>query len=662
MNNVSTRNDRRRASSERRRHHDDTARHEDFDARPSLMLTRTRSQEFSMTESIAIQETLPPERPKHTQDGAEDSEHVWPHSVRYLVLLCAFITSLSFGVTQVPLLYVFRLMTCDAYYTDHSAPPPSSSVSPSASHSHIISILAYTFDNPGKETPDRCSVPAIESSTALSVALLGASTTIFGLLNLFVTGSLIKRIGVKPTLVIQVFFPALRLLVQTIGVEVWGSTGIIIIQCSQIVSILGGPSGYLLALNTFITEVVEYEGRTAALGRLTGAMMFGSATGFLVGGVVAETFGVKAPFRLTFLLFMSACAYVVVFLPHLHPDARESSQPQSKKGKESANTGLKRFFGPLGVFAPRKFVGLDGVVRTEYGAFLLAWGVFLGILATGYLPTLLQLYATDVFAFGTQQNGWLIFMYSMLRGVFLTFAFPKAISLGRAFTIAREARIRKRNNTAGHAELNGHAATERDPLLSRPRNDDDDSDTTKQVDTDRTDHDQDEDVKGNGHIKDTTQSKRQETFTFDLTYTRGSLIADGLLTLLCSFVREGWQMYLVAAVLPFAAGTGSASKGTILQMVGSGASSAERTDALAGVSLVENMARLSTTFVFGLIFAGFTSIGRTELVFTVNAAVAIVGFVVLLFARFPLEGSVPIDSIEQDEDDEEEEEDDDEDQ
>lgn len=54
-------------------------------------------------------------------------------------------------------------------------------------------------------------------------------------------------------------------------------------------------------------------------------------------------------------------------------------------------------------------------------------------------------------------------------------------------------------------------------------------------------------------------------------------------------------MYLVAAVLPFAAGTGSASKGTILQMVGSGASSSERTDALAGVSLVENMARLSTS-------------------------------------------------------------------
>ncbi len=102
-------------------------------------------------------------------------------------------------------------------------------------------------------------------------------------------------------------------------------------------------------------------------------------------------------------------------------------------------------------------------------------------------------------------------------------------------------------------------------------------------------------------------------------------------------------MYLVAAILPFAAGTGSAAKGTVLQMVGSSASSSERTDALAGVSLVENIARLSTTSIFGLVFAAFASIGRTELVFACNAAVALIGFVVLLFARFPPEGSRRLD-------------------
>lgn len=97
---------------------------------------------------------------------------------------------------------------------------------------------------------------------------------------------------------------------------------------------------------------------------------------------------------------------------------------------------------------------------------------------------------------------------------------------------------------------------------------------------------------------DGMQVKTEQTFAFDLVYTRFSLIADGLLTLLCTFVREGWQMYLIAVILPLSAGTSSAAKGTILQMVGASASSDERTDALAGISLVENMARLSTSKSF----------------------------------------------------------------
>ena len=569
----------------------------------SLSLIRTRSQEPSAVESIAVHE---PAELKPDSDHDSSVSKQWPQSTRYLVLLCAFLTSLSFGVTQVPLLYVFRLMTCDAYYEDHP-----SQIHPGQSHA-IISIFSYAFAQAAHhggvkpEISDRCSIHPIEASTALSISLLGASTTVFGILNLFLTGSLIKRIGVKPTLIIQVFFPALRLLVQNIGVEVWGKVGIIIVQCSQIVSILGGPSGYMLCLNTYVSEVVEYEGRTAALGRLTGSMMFGSAFGFLLGGVIADVLGIKAPFRLTLILFLASCTYVAFCLPHISPAVAKTKASDSGSQKRGSST--KRFLGPLSVFAPRKFIGRDGVVRTEHGAFLLAWGVFLGILATGYLPTLLQLYSTDVFGFGTKRNGWLIFVYSMLRGVFLSFAFPHLIAVGRRWTMTRE------QNAKALEALKSDS--ERQPLLTSTNAMDDSTQT--------------------GGIK------KEQTFRFDLTYTRFSLVADGFLTLLCSFVREGWQMYLVAVVLPFAAGTGSAAKGTILQMAGSSASSAERTDALAGISLVENMARLATSkcipytallfhilyqnlltallaFVFGVIFAAFASIGRTELVFTCNA-------------------------------------------
>ena len=94
-------------------------------------------------------------------------------------------------------------------------------------------------------------------------------------------------------------------------------------------------------------------------------------------------------------------------------------------------------------------------------------------------------------------------------------------------------------------------------------------------------------------------------------------------------------MYLIGAILPLGAGTSSAAKGTILQMV----PASERTDALSAISLVEMMARLLTTFVFGLIFAAFASLEMTYLVFVCNAGVALLGFAILLLSRFPPEGS-----------------------
>lgn len=50
--------------------------------------------------------------------------------------------------------------------------------------------------------------------------------------------------------------------------------GILIIQLSQIITVIGGPAGYLLALNSFATEVVLPNERTATIGRLTGCAMY----------------------------------------------------------------------------------------------------------------------------------------------------------------------------------------------------------------------------------------------------------------------------------------------------------------------------------------------------------------------------------------------------
>lgn len=549
------------------------------------LIHKTSSDSIPQETSPLLSSSDPAQQPK------------WPKSVLHRAYITALAVSLSFGVTQVPLLYVFKLMTCDSYYETHPFPVP--------------------------EPADRCAIREIEARTARSVALLAASTTIFGLMNLLITGWTIKRFGVKTALLISVFWPAARLAVQNVGVMTGGDLGILIVQCSQVMTIIGGPNGYVLALNSFVTDVVQHEERTGAIGRLQGCMLVGSAVGFLAGGIVGDVWGILAPFRITLLLFLVCSVYVVVALPAIPPERDVAAR--------ETHTGLKRFVGPLHIFAPRKYVLQNGRSTTHYGALTLGTGVFLAILATGYLPTVLQMYSTDEFQFRTRENGLLIFMYSSLRGLYLTFIFPQIISTGRKW-------MRKQNPTYSAVR---QEEEEEEAGTSTPGS------NASQRDSLSLQQDADLPISANeiGPVDplDTNDADppnpdpqdEEETFAFDLLYARTSLIVDAVLTSLAMLVARGWQMYLVAAVLPLAAGTGSAAKGSLLQMI----PSAERVDALAGITLVENIARLSTTAVFGMVFAALAEVGKSWAVYGCNAAVAVCGFVVLCLTRFPPERS-----------------------
>jgi MFS family permease len=305
-------------------------------------------------------------------------------------------------LTRTSLVYVFRLMTCNAYYDTHPEPPSGT---------------------------DRCSNHQIEADTAQAVALLGASTAFFGIANLFITGWTIKKLGIKSALLIQVFWPAVRLTIQNIGVMTGGANGIIIVQCSQIITIVGGPSGYLLSLNSYVTEISGYKERTGALGMLQGSAMFGTAIGFLAGGLLSDGFGIITPFRVALALFLTSCLYVFLFLPWIPPNKAEVIQ---------TSKGVRRLFGPFKIFGFQKWVLRDGRIQTQYGAPLLGLGVFLGVLATGYIPVLLQMYSTNTFGFGTTENGYLIFLYALLRGLFLMLAFPRIIAMGRSWFKRRD--------------------------------------------------------------------------------------------------------------------------------------------------------------------------------------------------------------------------------
>lgn len=330
--------------------------------------------------------------------------------------------------------------------------------------------------------------------------------------------------------------------------------------------------------------------------------MFGSSIGFLAGGILADTFSIITPFQVTLVLFCLATLYVMLVLPYCPPD-----EAQEASAKDESL--LLKAFGPLKTILPQRWILQDGRIQRQYGALILAAGVFLAVLATGYIPVLLQMYAMSSFAFTSLENSYLTSMHLLLRGLFLVFIFPNIIKYGRRFM---ENKAKARQATSPPTASDNLEATNQGRLTGAMQAGDLDAEEV---------------------VPDTPP--KEQTYDFDLIFVRLSLLIDGLLTLGATFVSSGWQMFLVAALLPLGAGTASAAKGVILQM----STAKDRTDALSAISLVEMLARLMTTFVFGLIFAAFASVEKTYLVFVVNASVAIVGAALLVFSRFPPEGS-----------------------
>ncbi|KAI0465870.1 hypothetical protein F4859DRAFT_507772 [Xylaria cf. heliscus] len=490
-----------------------------------------------------------------------------------LVLLTGFIISLSFSYTQTPLLYTFRVMACDEFYKH--APP-------------------YEGDG------DRCARNEVDASAASQIAIMGGATVLCGISNLFVAGWEMRKYGPKKALAIQTFFPAIRVVIQATALFIGARAGIIIMQLSQLTGVWGGPAGYILILNTIVAEITEPSGRTAMFGRLQGVLMLGVALGLIVGGVVAEKFGIKTPFELAGVSFLTSTAIVLSFVPYIDPKDL-SSDDQNPKSK-----GFFGFLSPLKVLGSQDMKLANGRTIKHYGICFLALGIFAGVLATGYAPTLIQMYSMTVFSFTSTNNSLLMSVNCLVRGLFLMFVFPRIISHGRL---------------AFKTEDVSEPETPADPFLP-----------TEPLDIDPLPAaigDQEEPAKPPKPVGVTQGAG------FDLFFLRWSLLVDGIITASSAFATEGWHMYLVGSLLPLASGSAPAAKGVLTEMVPAN----RKADALQAMTLVEYSATLTTMGLFGFIFSSFADIGKSHLTFYCNAAVAIVGVTILLFSRFPPPGS-----------------------
>ncbi|BEJ12962.1 hypothetical protein CspHIS471_0301360 [Cutaneotrichosporon sp. HIS471] len=538
----------------------------------------------------------------------------------YRVYFTSFVVGITFSFTQTALIYSFRTMTCDEYYK--------------------------TVEWSG--LGDRCAIHAIEAATARSVALMSAITTGCTVINLFTSAWFITRFGVKAAMFQQTFWAALRNLTQIYAQTVGGRTGMAIITTTQIFNILGSAGGFQLCANAFVAMISADEARTANFGILGGVFMFGSGIGYTAGGVSERLWGYLAPFQGAFGLLVFSTVFGMFFLPHFMPEHKEEQR--------------KSFLAPLKVFIPRKKV--DG--GRDWNLAMLGLGTFFSVLATGYVPMMLQLVATNVFGFTPDTSGYMLSLNLLVRGFFLTQCFPPIINTGRRWLTPPPTPPRPKVPLEPQASpslspktMSGNSASpdrqQRRPTVSpslpsppipnipRRRSSSSRRNSTTAPPYIRAlssapEHPFDAD---GAEIPDATGEPIIDIAPapvdvnhgalFDLLFLRYSILLDGILTSVVTFASAPWHMYTAAGVLPFASGTGPASKGVTLEFV----DPEERADALSAIALVEKLAQVTTIGLFGYLFSLLSDAGVPTVVFAANGAVGLVGFVLLLPVRLP---------------------------
>ncbi|KAJ7859186.1 hypothetical protein B0H14DRAFT_2747401 [Mycena olivaceomarginata] len=469
------------------------------------------------------------------------------------ILLATFLLSTTFAFTATPLIYAYRIFNCQEYYDDPTHPP---------------------YEGSG----DACAVPTIESHTARDIAIMITLTTFSGTLNLIVTTWEIKNWGLRRAIINQTFWPALRNLTQ--------------IYATLLITILGGGAGYLLTVNSYMAEVAEPEERTAAFGVLAGVAMLGVANGYICGGLSNDYIGLSAPFEITFCL--------------LDPNSTTEDLSEEEPKKDASTFGFLRC---LRIFLPAKYADGKG---TFWGLPLLGFGAFWSVMATAYVPLMLQLTATNQYGFKPGDNGFLMSGNALSRAAFLTLAFPKIIAYGRKWLI---------KPTAAGSPVLSPAEDDVAGLPTDPRSLEPHEVTSGESATESPVNLQDA----------MPPTNKSHGSAFDLEFLRYSMIVDACLVALLVFSSNSAHIWAAAIILPLASGTAPACKGVLLDMV----PASQKTDALSAIALVETSAMITTVSLYGALFAFLSSIGHPNLVFLFNALTALLSAFVLFAVRFP---------------------------
>lgn len=230
---------------------------------------------------------------------------------------------------------------------------------------------------------------------------------------------------------------------------------------------------------------------------------------------------------------------------------------------------------------------------------------------------MLQLTATNRFAFTPSQNGYLMSLNSSARAAFLTLAFPRVIARGRAWftppaaagAVAAEAPAAEPSTASSPTPtlVNGGLPTDAQAfepasaLLAQGQEAEEPVDVRKVM----------------------APADAAHGSAFDLAFLKWSMVLDACLTGAVGFNTRPEEILAAALILPLASGTAPACKGTSSPLLATGppllstyvslpsppgvmmelVPASERADALSAISLIETAGYILTGSLFGVVFS-----------------------------------------------------------
>ena len=134
-------------------------------------------------------------------------------------------------------------------------------------YSHNPSALLfgdYALRDGGGDDPNyggsRCNRPEISAGTAAQYSILGMSTSLSGVFNLFVCGYFIKLWGPRWAFVSQTSLLGLRVCTQILGVTMGGRSGELVFQICQAIGVVGGPRGFQVSSSRVVAPITLFSG------------------------------------------------------------------------------------------------------------------------------------------------------------------------------------------------------------------------------------------------------------------------------------------------------------------------------------------------------------------------------------------------------------------